>query len=639
MIVPAKLAFTPEGTPYSAEYDDVYHSTDGAIAQAQHVFLAGNGLPERWRDSESFTIIETGFGLGLNFLCTWRAWRGDPHGARRLHYVSVEQHPFSRQDLETLHAAWPELAPLAAELRRRWPLAIAGTQRVHFDEGRLTLTLLFGEAEHMMPSLVASADALYLDGFAPAKNPALWSPALLRTLTHLARPGATLATWSVAAEPRQSLAAAGWQLEKRPGFGQKREMLVGTRPGTGATPAVDRSAMIIGAGIAGASLAERLAQRGWAVSLFDRQLGPALEGSGNPAAIFLPLPAKDDNLVARISRACFLYAAQRLSDLAASAAGRGLRWEPCGVVQIGRDARHEELQRQTVSSLGLPAEFVRFLEREEVAALLGRPVAVGGWHFPGGGWLSPTTLCRALLADQATTQPTVQRITQRYATAVGSIAATSEGWVARDGAGRPLGEAAHLIVANAHDALRFLPDLPLQRVRGQITCLPMRPFAGLDQAVCSKSYLIPAGVAGPDGVAYLGASFDIGDEERRLRQASHQANLAGLEAMLPGATRGIEVADLPGRVGFRSMSPDRLPLAGILPVTVASIRSDLPLAAMERQAGLHCLLGYGARGMVWAMLLSELLSAQLEGEPLPLERELVAALDPARFLLRRLRRG
>jgi len=639
----ARLAYNDQGIPYSAEYDDVYHSADGGIAQARHVFLAGNGLPERWRDRDSFTIIETGFGLGLNFLCTWQSWRGDPRGASRLHFVSVEQHPFSRQDLEKLHASWPELAPLAAELRRRWPLPIAGIHRLHFAGGRLTLTLLLGAAEQMLPSLLASADALYLDGFAPAKNPALWSLDVLRALTNLARPGATLATWSVAVVPREALAAAGWQLEKRPGFGQKREMLVGTRPGACAAAKTERSAMIIGAGIAGASLAERLAQRGWAVSLFDRQLGPALEGSGNPAGIFLPLPAKDDNLVARISRACFLYAAQRLDDLAASPAGTGLRWEACGVAQLARDARHAELQRQSVARLGLPAAFMRFLEREEMATLLGRTVPLGGWHFPGGGWLSPTTLCRALLADELATRRTTQRISQRYATTVSSIAATSEGWLVRDAAGKTLGEAAHLILANAQDALRFLPDLPLQRVRGQITCLPMRPFTGLTQAVCRKSYLIPSAAAGPDGVAYLGASFDIDDEETQLRQRSHEENLAGLEAMLPGAMlpggRGIDAAHLPGRVGFRSMSPDRLPLAGTLPQPVATLRSDLQLAAMERQSGLHCLLGYGARGMVWALLLAELLAAQLEGEPLPLERELVAALDPARFLFRRLRRG
>ena len=626
----ARLAYNDQGVPYSTEYGDVYHSADGALAQARHVFLAGNGLPEHWRGRDSFSIVETGFGLGLNFLCTWLAWRQDPQRSRRLHFVSVERHPFGGEELQTLHAAWPELAPLAAELRAKWPLPIAGMHRLHLDAGQVTLTLILGDAAHYLSKLLASADALYLDGFAPAKNPALWSGDLLRSLTRLAAPGATLATWSVAVEPRQALAAAGWQLEKRPGFGSKREMLVGTRPGHAGVRAAERSALIIGAGIAGSSLAASLAQRGWRVRLCDRQLGAALEASGNPAGIFLPLPAKDDNLVARISRACYLYAAQRLRDLAALPGGDKLRWRPCGVVQMGRDAAHEELQRLTVSGLALPDAYMRYLEREQMSALLGRPAAMGGWHFPGGGWLSAPSLCRVLLGSEA--------IEQTYGRAVGCIEKTSAGWLARDAAGEVLGEAAQLILANAQDALRLQPGLPLQQVRGQISCLPAQLFAGLGQVVCRKSYLIPDNGAGIDSVAYLGASFDPDDLDGSLRPGSHEENLAGLEDMLPGSGRRLIAHGLPGRVGFRSMSPDRLPLAGSLPLALEAIRSDLPLADMGRQEGLHCLLGYGARGMVRALLMAELLAAQLEGEPLPLERELVAALDPARFLFRRLRK-
>lgn len=638
MIVPAKLSFTEKGTPYSSNYDDVYHSEGGALEQARHVFLGGNELPARWQGRDSFVIVETGFGLGLNFLASWQAWANDPQRCSRLSFVSFEKHPFSAADLAQAQRRWPELGPLAAALQGQWPVLTPGVHRLNFAADRVSLTLFLGDATLLLPQLQARADAFFLDGFAPAKNPELWSAKFLATLTRLAAPGATLATWSVAGEVREALLACGWNLSKRPGFGHKREMLVGARPGACTAVSVNRSAMIIGAGIAGCSLAERLAARGWAVSLFDRQLGPALEGSGMPGAIFLPLPAKDDNRVARISRACFLYAARRLHALAASttnAAGRELRWEPAGVVQIARDAGHEALQRQTVNGLGLPAEFIRFLERKDIADLLDRPVALGGWHFPGGGWLCPATLCRALLASQAS----MQHISQRYATRIGSIAPTREGWLAKDAAGRPLGEAAHLILANAQDALRFMPDLPLQKVRGQITCLPMAPFAGIKPAVCSKRYLIPGNAADRDSIAYLGASFDLDDDDTQLRQNSHEESLAGLETMLPGSTRGIDAADLPGRVGFRSMSPDRLPLAGTLPLAVDAISSDLQLAAMKRQTGLHCLLGYGARGTVWAMLLAELLAAQLEGEPLPLEKELVAALDPARFLFRRLRRA
>ena len=230
MITPAKLSFTSDGTPYSAAYDDVYHSAAGGLEQARHVFLGGNGLPGRWRGREAFTIVETGFGLGLNFLATWRAWQDDPDRCPRLCFVSFEKHPFAACDLALAHRRWPELAGLSAELKDQWPLPCPGVQRLSFADGRITLTLHLGDAPLLVPQVAVSADAYFIDGFAPAKNPELWSPQFLADLTRLAAPGATLATWSVAGAVRKGLAACGWSLEKRAGFAHKREMLVGLQP-------------------------------------------------------------------------------------------------------------------------------------------------------------------------------------------------------------------------------------------------------------------------------------------------------------------------------------------------------------------------------------------------------------------------
>lgn len=232
-IVPAVAAFATDGTPYSPAFDDVYHSASGGLAQARHVFLAGNGLTgaaARWRGRDSFLILETGFGLGLNFLATWQAWRDDPARPRQLHFVSVEKHPFHATDLRLLHARWPELAPLAAQLADAWPRLVSGLHRLDFDAGRVTLTLAFGDAGVLLPRLTATADALYLDGFAPAKNPQMWSAAVVGSLAALAAPGATLASWTVLEEVMTRLAAAGFVLEKRPGFGTKRYMLAGHKP-------------------------------------------------------------------------------------------------------------------------------------------------------------------------------------------------------------------------------------------------------------------------------------------------------------------------------------------------------------------------------------------------------------------------
>lgn len=228
-IEPARLTLAADGTPVSELYGDVYHSAAGGHAQARHVFLAGNGLPARWRGRARFAILETGFGLGLNFMATWLAWKGDPERCRELEFVSVEKHPLRAADLAGAHAGWPEFAPLAAELDARWPPLTPGEHRIGLEGGRVVLRLVFGDAVEALPRLDAAADAFYLDGFSPAKNPELWSPALCLSLARLAKPGATLATWSVAGCVRQALAAAGFAVDKRPGFAGKRQMLVGRR--------------------------------------------------------------------------------------------------------------------------------------------------------------------------------------------------------------------------------------------------------------------------------------------------------------------------------------------------------------------------------------------------------------------------
>jgi tRNA 5-methylaminomethyl-2-thiouridine biosynthesis bifunctional protein len=638
IIVPARLAYATDGTPFSADYDDVYHSAAGALEQARQVFLGGNNLPERWQGFQRFVILETGFGIGLNFLTTWQAWRDDPRRCRRLHFISTEKHPFSLADLVTLHRRWPELAELVEQLQRVWPPLTAGFQRLHLDDGRVTLTLLLGDATSTLRSLKARADAIYLDGFSPTKNPELWSPALLQNLTRLAADDATLATWSVSGAVREALANAGWLLEKRPGFGHKREMLCGKRDSPKHKPQFappQRHAIVIGAGIAGCTIAASLAKRGWQIDLIERHGGSAQEASGNPAGIMLPLLARDDNLSVRLSRASFFYALRLLHELTRQ--GSPLRWSPCGVVQIGHDSAHEAQQRQMVERLCLPPELVTFLNQPEMTRLLGAKVDLGGWHFPLGGWISPPTLCQTLLELDH------ERVHRHFCVEVAGIERLDAGWRVIDALGQAVTEAPHIVFANAHAVRSLLPDmeLPLIRIRGQVSFLPGTALEGLQKVVCREGYVTPPAAVGPDGASMscLGATFDFGDEDPLPRIDSHARNLERLGNMLPGYADKIDPATLDGRVGFRSTTPDRLPMIGALPADNVTSRREVPLAQMERIPGLHCLLGFGARGMVWAPLAAELLAAQLENEPLPIEAELVAAVDPARFLLRARRRG
>ncbi len=592
-IAPARLSFAPDGTPYSEEYGDVYHSAEGGPAQARHVFLRGNNLPERWRGRRSFTILETGFGFGLSFAETLRAWRGDAHRCERLHFASIEKHPFAARDLAEISGKYSGIEEIAA----RWPMLVPGMHRIKFDDRKVTLTLFFGDLAEGLPQISLAADAIFLDGFAPAKNPAMWEPRLLRHLGRLAAPGATLATWSVAASVQASLEEAGFAVEKDQGFGTKREMLRGRLARTARTKSIQpkQSAIVIGAGVAGAAVAERLASRGWQVAIVERHAQPAAEASGNPAGVFHPVVSPDDSLFARMTRAAFLYLLHHWKNIG------GLDRAHCGVLQLARDEKEIASQKHALETLGNPGEYAQL------------NAARGGIWFPHAGWVRPRSLVEGLLSHFP-----VEKILGRE---VFSLSREENLWRANDMQNRVIASAPVVILANAADALRLSPQpaTRLRRVRGQLTLIPA--IKGLDHVLLCGGMALP----GIDGQSLVGASYDVDDEDPNLRTDSHIGNLARLEQMLPGASRGLQAEKLDGRVAFRAVVPDRLPMIG-------------PLAD-ARGPGLYGAFAYGSRGLLWASLAGELIASMLDNEPLPVERKLAAAVDPGRFALRAARRN
>lgn len=649
-IAPARLEHTSEGLLYSSTFDDLYHSRDDALGQVQHVFLAGNGLPGRWQGRDHFTVLETGFGAGLNFLATWAAWRDDPQRSTRLHFVSCELNPFRAADLARIHARWPQFAALAAELQAQWPVLAPGLHRLNLDGGRVTLTLFLGSAGDGLAQIVACADALYLDGFAPDRNPELWSVRIFHLLARLAAPDATLATWSVAGTVREGLRRAGFEVEKARGFGTKWQMLRGrlARAAHASTPDPDagtpravsrashaRHALIIGAGIAGCTMAERLAERGWTIDLIDAAHAPGSGASGNLAGVLRPLPSLDDNRVSRLTRAGSLYGWRHIEHLRQNLRAQGLdvRADACGVLHLGRDATQEARMRAVAEGLALPPEHLRFVTADEAAELAGCKVASGGWWFAGSGWVQPPSLCAASLAAAA------HGLRTHFGCSVAKLERADGLWQARTADGALIAEAPVTILAAGTGVRDFgqAETLPVVSARGQVTHLPAACGSAPRVVVCRGGYVSPE----IDGLRCAGATFDVDDADPALRAADHAENLAKLEAMLPGFTAGLagsltaEISEdhRGGRVGFRPASPDRLPMVGALPTTNTA-EDARTLADIPRHPGLYVLSGYGARGLVWSALAAEHLASQLEGEPLPLTRDLCEAIDPARFVLR-----
>jgi tRNA 5-methylaminomethyl-2-thiouridine biosynthesis bifunctional protein len=584
------LRFTQPGVPYSEAFDDVYHSTAGGVGQARHVFLNGNDVTKRWAGRERFVILETGFGAGINFLATWQAWRGDPLRPRRLHFVSIEKHPFAAADAKSIFASLAEIRGEAAELEAKWPTLVPGAQRIELDGGSVVLTLFFADVG-VARDLRLAADAFYLDGFAPAKNPDMWTPALMRSLARLAAPGATAATWSVAATVRHALEETGFAVEKRPGFGEKKEMLVARyiKPGRIFSTPEKRSATVIGAGLAGAAVCERLCARGWSVTLLERRAGPAREASGNHAGAFHPLVSPDDSVFARVTRAAFLASLQRWPSLEA-------RWDECGVLQLARDEKETLSQRRSVAALALPPDYAQLVSRDEAAGHAGMPVAAGGLWFPRGGWVQPASLAEAQLFACG------ERLERRFNIEAKDLSEFKSKTV---------------ILANGVEAVRLhpLPHLRLRRVRGQVTYVSAASVDAPRVVVLRGGMVLPA----LDELCVVGATYDLEDDDPAPRVESHASNLERAAGILPGFT--FDPKAVHGRVAFRAVAADRLPVVGNL------------------SGNNYGAFAYGSRGLLWSTLAAELIASELEGEPLPMEGTLCDALSPARFARRAARRA
>jgi len=585
---------------------------------------------KHWHRRERYVVLDLDFELGLNFLAMWRAWCADPHRPQQLHYIAVESRPYTATALATLHAVWPELAPLSARLIQVWPTLVPGFHRISLADENLSLTLIFDDVEHGVAQIDAQVDAFHLDGTWLAQLPQQRGSALVTLFGRLAAPLAAMAFEPPLPPETTLLKNSGFVFETDT-VGSRAEFAPRWKvQPSRSVQAADRHAIVIGAGVAGSAASERLTARGWQVSLIEGHRQAAQEASGNLAGIVMPVLAKDDNHGARLARAAFLFALrawQRLGGI-----GQAFPGEACGVLQLARDAGRASVAREIAESGRFPAEFAQWLNADAVSNLPGMPAnfadaqcQYGGWLFPQAGWVNPGGACDALLAACG------DKLTKCYARNAVRIDRVADAWQVFDERGLMIATAPHVIIANGVGFCQFAQtaNLPLQRVRGQVTWLPATSLPDLPLVLCREGYLTRPF----NGVCVVGASYDM-DGDPALRLDSQRENLARLEQMVPHSASALTDLRLSGRVGFRSVSADRLPLVGALPdqSALAHFRGDR-LRDVPRLPGLYGLLGYASRGLIWAPLAAELLAAQICGEPLPLERDLAATLDPARFAL------
>lgn len=616
--------------PVSQRFNDPYFDADDGLAESRAVFLAGNDLPQRAAGRRFFAIGETGFGTGLNFLAAWQGWAGTAPPDGRLLFLSVDAYPLARRDLVRALSGWPELAPQAAALAEAYPPQPGpGLHRLRLAAGRVMLMLLVAEAA-ALSRLDGRMDAWFLDGFAPARNPQMWRPQVLAAVAALSGPGTTLASFTAAGQVRRTLTAAGFTVERRPGFQGKRHRIIGRMAGPDpAPPGSVRRAAVVGAGIAGASAAYALRRRGIDVTVVEA--GPAAAGgaSGNPAGIVVPNPTAGPAAAGAFSCAAF---AETRGVIAGLTADVGQHW--CGVLDVAADdpaGRVPRLLAQDGQGDTAIAALTAAAASDAAGVRLDRPAI----RFATAGRVAPGALCAALLAD----------CDLRCGTALHQLQPGDAGWrlLAADGARLADADLVVLATGPGVTAIRQAAWLPVLPRRGQVTLVPRpAPARGLRQVLSGGCYVLPAG----GDLLCLGATYTAPDPAdatlQAVRDRDHQANRAAVATAFPALGLSAATPVAGGRAALRATTPDRQPVVGPVPdrdAVIAAATGDGAGLETTGLPGLFVLGGLGSRGLTTAILAAEIIACEALGEPGPVLRDQRRMLHPARFLLRDLKRG
>jgi tRNA 5-methylaminomethyl-2-thiouridine biosynthesis bifunctional protein len=495
---------------------------------------------------------------------------------------------------------------------------------------------------------VGRFDAFFLDGFAPAVNPALWEARVLKSLGRLAAPGATAATWSAARAVRDGLRTAGFTVKSAAGFGRKREMTqaqftprVPTTPPPGRPAGPwpgERRAVVIGAGLAGAAVAQALARQGWHCQVLDARARPAEGASGNPAGLFHGVVHRGEGTYQRLHRAAALLAHAHYAPLVREGRVSGAT---DGLIVQGRGEAIDG--------------YAQALSDEEARSRSGAAQCGQALHLPQAGWVDPAGLVAHWLAT-----PGVDFRGGVTVSHIEPAATLGANGIVRDAAGTTLAQAPLIVLASgsglprwSHDGLLDVPGL--HTTRGQLTwfdhppCLRL-PLSGHGYAVqlpdgrlmcgaTSQAEEDPAwalpGKLGSRVTA--GTPTGIRHQVDPLRDEDHAWNLERLQALT-----GISPAQsVPrgGRAQWRLNTLDRLPLIGPLPAPLQLGERGDQARLMRRIPGVFVAGAFGSRGLSWAPLAGELIAGWAEGTPLPLEADLLDAIDPARWPVRRHRRS
>ncbi|GAA6133800.1 bifunctional tRNA (5-methylaminomethyl-2-thiouridine)(34)-methyltransferase MnmD/FAD-dependent 5-carboxymethylaminomethyl-2-thiouridine(34) oxidoreductase MnmC [Oceaniserpentilla sp. 4NH20-0058] len=651
MIKPAQIQWS-NGSPVSTQFDDVYFSKLSGIEETRYVFLEHSHLPERWKtlSNNCFTIAETGFGTGLNLLCAWKSWLSNSRLEQTLHFVSVEKFPLSKDALQQALRQWPELESLSQGLIDVYPPLVPGWHPVTLpklseNSGNVVLHLFFGDINHWLNQIQGTVDAWFLDGFAPSKNPEMWSEHLFHSMARLSNRLTSVATFTAAGLVNRGLQAAGFTTKKAKGFGKKREMLTAQytqnqgpcplnwlrdKPWN-ALPTYTKPSqtqphvVIIGAGIAGCASAYSMAKRGWRVSLLDQHENIASGASGNAQGVLYAKLSSDMNIQSEFYLAGYLYSLQLLKQTMPEKTN----WNNCGVLQLAFSEKELKRQQQFYQRFELD-DVLQWVDASHASKLANTELNYGGLHFKQGAWVHPKAWCEALTAHKNIhffPNHKVQAITRN-----------KKQWQVCVEEGSSEIQCDAVIVCSAFDANKIteLSFLPTQPIAGQVSQASHSPST-LSMVLCGDSYVTP----NHNNALNFGATYRLKSDTTNETEEDHQFNLEKLNDNFPSVSSSIN-GPLAGRVSVRCSTPDYTPIVGAICDEAAFKAQFCDLKKSKKWrfyesapylSGLYVNIGHGSRGLSSAPLSADMLAAQINNEVLPMCKRHVDMLNPNRFLV------
>ena len=681
----ANLTFNEQGTPTSSEFDDVYFSNHNGLEESKYVFFDHNLLNQRFfsHQASHFTIAETGFGTGLNFLLTAKLFlqylqkKQADNKLQRLFFITTEKYPIDQLQLKKALQQWPELEDLSEQLLVQYPTLTPGCHRLAFANHQIFLDLWLGDVNDTLKNIAIApdrrVDAWYLDGFAPGKNPDMWQPALFQQMARLSKPQSTFATFTAAGIVKRGLRDNGFIVNKVKGFGRKRDMLAGyfapeeafekyspsddsdkpgtkpnlTKPLTGPwhrhqANAKSKQVAIIGAGLAGANCALALSNKGYAVDIYCADPEPAMGASGNHLGGFYPSLNADFSLQSQFYCHAFGYARRHYDALANQGLEFGHDW--CGVFFPAFSDEVKKRQQKLIENNLWPGDLIQPLDSQQAQDRCGIHMPYEGLFIPQGGWLHPEELVKAIISRCA------ENGTQLYGNKrLEDLKRVKEQWQLHWSDGEISTSEMVVLATGAESVLQAqLADIPFTRSRGQVEYIkPSDKTANIHTTsprtvICHKGYFTPV----YKGYQAMGATFDKHNFHLETSESDTEQNLATIKKALAKCDWVDELlTPVDKRAAIRCSLPDHRPIMGAVPniekqkQQYAELYKALPIDKYpqpENEDNLFVLTGLGSHGLCTSPLLAEALACQISGEPLPLNEELLASLSPNRFLVRNL---